>query len=375
MNFFSNFLHHWENWAIAAAIVVGAIIIGLIVYNVIFLVLKRMARRHPDRVVITSLQQHGRKPAKWILPFLAVLVALPTLPIPDRVKLPAEHVVGLALIASVAWILILLTEVFSDIIAARYRVDVADNLTARKIETQTQVLRRVVQLLIIVLTIGIMLLTIPNVRAIGTSLLASAGVAGIVIGMAMKPTLENVIAGIQIALTQPIRIEDAVIVEGDWGWIEEINITYVVVRTWDWRRIVLPISYFIEHPFQNWTKKTAQLIGSVYLYVDFTVPIDELRAELDRLVKSTDKWRGQVVVLQVSDVKEYTIELRALADAKDAGTTWDLRCYIREGLIKYLQEHYPESLPKTRAEVQGMPELTNVAKGAFSGTNGGSSRG
>jgi small-conductance mechanosensitive channel len=243
------------------------------------------------------------------------------------------------------------------------------------------VLRRIVQLLIVILTIGIMLLTIPNVRAIGTSVLASAGVAALVIGMAMKPTLSNIIAGIQIALTQPIRIEDAVIVDNgsgiDWGWIEEINITYVVVRTWDWRRLVLPISYFIEHPFQNWTKKTAQLIGSIYLYVDYTVPVDELRKELDRLVKSTKLWRGEVVVLQVSDVKEYTIELRALADARTAGEAWDLRCYIREGLIKYLQEHYPQSLPKTRAELEGLPELTNAAKSGFAGVdaiaNGGSS--
>jgi small-conductance mechanosensitive channel len=371
---FSDFLQHWQNWVIAAASVAGAIIIALIVHYVIFYVLKRIAR-NPKRVVEASLVQHGKKPAKWILPLLAVLIALPTLPIPDKVKLPAEHVIGLALIAAIAWILIILTEVVADVIASRYRVDVADNLEARRIRTQTQVLRRIVQLLIIILTIGIMLLTIPNVRAIGASVLASAGVAGIIIGMAMKPTLSNLIAGVQIALTQPIRIEDAVIVEGDWGWIEEINITYVVVRTWDWRRLVLPLSYFIEHPFQNWTKKTAQLIGSVYLYVDFTVPIDELRAELDRLVKSSKLWREEVVVLQVSDVKEYTIELRALADARTAGETWDLRCYIREGLIKYLQEHYPQSLPKTRAELQGMPELTSAAKDAFSIPNRGSSQG
>lgn len=380
MSFLSNVSQHWFNWMIAGAIVAGAIIIGLLVYSVIFWVLRRIAR-NPKRVVEASLAQHGKKPAKWILPILAVLVALPTLPISDSVKLPAEHVIGLALIASIAWICILLTEVFSDVIAARYRVDVADNLTARRIRTQTQVLRRIVQLLIVILTIGIMLLTIPNVRAIGTSVLASAGVAALVIGMAMKPTLSNIIAGIQIALTQPIRIEDAVIVDNgsgiDWGWIEEINITYVVVRTWDWRRLVLPISYFIEHPFQNWTKKTAQLIGSIYLYVDYTVPVDELRKELDRLVKSTKLWRGEVVVLQVSDVKEYTIELRALADARTAGEAWDLRCYIREGLIKYLQEHYPQSLPKTRAELEGLPELTNAAKSGFAGVdaiaNGGSS--
>lgn len=353
---------HWENWLIAAGILVIAIVVAQIVHYVIFSILKRMAR-NPKRVVEASMYQHGKAPARWILYFLGILVALPAMPIPYAVKRPAEHVFGLAMIAAIAWIFILATEVLADIIAARYRVDVSDNLAARRIRTQTVVLRRIIQLVVVVLAIGVMLLTIPNVRAIGTSLLASAGVAGLVIGMAMRPTLSNVVAGIQIALTQPIRIEDAVIVEGDWGWIEEINITYVVVRTWDWRRLVLPISYFVEHPFQNWTRQTAQLIGSVYLYVDFTVPIDELRKELDRLVKSTDKWRGSVVVLQVSDVKERTIELRALADAKDAGTTWDLRCYIREGLIKFLQKNYPQSLPKTRAEVQGLPERPNGFSG------------
>lgn len=374
MTYFSDFLQHWYSWLIAAATVIGAIIVARIVHWIIFYSLKRIAR-NPKRVVWASLLEHGKKPAKWILPFLAILVVLPTLPIAYSVKRPAEHVVGLALIASVAWIFILFTEVLADIIASRYRMDVSDNLEARRIRTQTLVLRRIAEVVIVVLTIGIMLLTIPNVRAIGGSVLASAGVVGIVIGMAMKPTLSNLIAGIEIALTQPIRIEDAVIVENDWGWIEEINITYVVVRTWDWRRIVLPISYFIEHPFQNWTKKTANLIGAVYLYVDYTVPVDELRKELDRLVHATDKWDGTVVGLQVTDAKEHTIELRALADAKNAGTTFDLRCYIREGLIKFLQEHYPQTLPKTRAEVQGMPELTNAAKGALAGVNGGPSRG
>ena len=374
MTYYSDFLQHWQNWLIAAATVIGAIIVGRIVHFIIFFVLRRIAR-NPKRVVEASLVEHGKKPAKWILPFLAVLVVLPTLPIPYEIKRSAEHVVGLALIASIAWVFILLTEVLGDIIASRYRMDVSDNLEARRIRTQTVVLRRIAEMVIIVLTVGIMLLTIPSVRAIGGSVLASAGVVGLVIGMAMKPTLSNLIAGIEIALTQPIRIEDAVIVEGDYGWIEEINITYVVVRTWDWRRIVLPISYFIEHPFQNWTKKTANLIGAVYLYVDYTVPVDELRKELDRLVLATDKWDGTVVGLQVTDAKEHTLELRALADAKDAGTTFDLRCYIREGLIKFLQENYPQTLPKMRAEVQGLPELANVAKSAFPNSNGDSPRG
>lgn len=362
----ANFLNHWQNWLITIAMVVGAIIVARIVHYVIFSVLKRIAR-NPNRVVEASFWQHGRRPAKWILSFLAVLLVLPSAPIPKTVEKPAEHIIGLALIASVAWVFILVTEVASDVIYSRYRMDVADNLSARRVRTQVGMIRRIVVFVVILLTAGIMLLTIPDVRAIGTSVLASAGLAGLVIGMAMKPTLSNLMAGIEIALTQPMRIEDAVIVEGEWGWIEEITLTYVVVRIWDWRRMVLPISYFIEHPFQNWTKKTAQLLGSVYLYVDYTVPVDELRKELERIVKSTDKWMGTVCVLQVSDAKEYTIELRALADAKDAGTAWDLRCYIRENLIKFLQEKYPQSLPTTRAELRsrnGHSEMDQLPVGS-----------
>lgn len=347
----ANFFSHWQNWLFSAVLIVGAIIVARIIHFVIFFVLQRIAR-NPKRVMEASLWRHGRRPAIWILSFLAILLVLPAAHIPESIKRPAEHVIGLALIASVAWVFILVTEVASDVIYSRYRMDVADNLSARRVRTQVAIIRRVVIFVVILLTAGIMLLTIPAVRAIGTSVLASAGLAGLVIGMAMKPTLANLAAGIEIALTQPIRIEDAVIVENEWGWIEEITLTYVVVRIWDWRRMVLPISYFIEHPFQNWTKKTAQLLGSVYLYVDYTVPVDELRKELERIVKSTDKWMGTVCVLQVSDTKEYTIELRALADAKDAGTAWDLRCYIRENLIKFLQDKYPRSLPTTRAELR-----------------------
>jgi hypothetical protein len=219
-------------------------------------------------------------------------------------------------------------------------------------------MRRVVGVIVAILALSLMLLTFPGAQAIGTSMLASAGLAGLVVGMAMRPTLSNLVAGIQIALTQPMRLEDAVIVENEWGWIEEITSTYVVVRLWDWRRMVLPLTYFIEHPFQNWTRQTATLIGSVYLYLDYTAPLDALRRELDRIVHSTDKWYGGVCVLQVSDARERVIEVRALADAKDAGTAWDLRCIIREGLISFLQKNYPSALPKTRAEFRTPQQLT-----------------
>ncbi|MGH9326814.1 MAG: mechanosensitive ion channel family protein [Terriglobia bacterium] len=354
-------LSHWFSWVITIAILVGAIIVARIIHYAVFTILKRMARG-PKRVVEAAVYTDGYRPAKWIFSVLAVLIVLPTLPIPEMVKAPAEHVVGLVLIAIVGWTFMLAARIFSDVIIARNRIDVADNLAARRIRTQVQVLRRIVSFVVIIVTGGIMLLTIPQVRAIGTSVLASAGLAGLVLGMAMKPTLSNLAAGVEIALTQPFRIEDAVIVENQWGWIEDITLTYVVVRIWNWQRLVLPISYFIEHPFQNWTKNTAELIGSVHFFVDYTVSVDELRKELDRIVRTTDKWRGQVCVLQVVEATDRAMQLRALADAKDAGTAWDLRCYIREGLIKFLQEHHPQSLPRTRAELHGLPEPASAVQ-------------
>jgi small-conductance mechanosensitive channel len=211
----------------------------------------------------------------------------------------------------------------------------------------------IVVTVVVIVGLSIILMTFPAVKHIGMSLLASAGLAGLVVGMAMKSTLSSLIAGIQIAFSQPIRIEDSVVVEGEWGWIEEIGTTHVVVRIWDLRRLVLPLSYFIEHPFQNWTRGSTDLLGSVLLYVDYTIPVQELREELGRILKSTDKWKGGVCVLQVTDVSETSMQLRALMDARDAGSTWDLRCYVREKLIEFLQRRHPHALPKLRTEFQG----------------------
>jgi small-conductance mechanosensitive channel len=354
---------HWQSIAISGAILAGAIVMALIVRQIVFFILACLARKR-TRTLEASVARHGRGPTAWIFPLLALLIATPLARLPQNVKSPLGHVVGLGLIAALGWTVILFAEVFADVVTARYRVDVRENLAARRIRTQVQMLRRVFTVVVMIITLAIMLLTIPDVRAIGTSLLASAGLAGLVVGVAMKSTLGNLVAGVQLALTQPFRLEDAVIVENEWGWIEEITSTYVVVRIWDWRRMVLPLSYFIEKPFQNWTRTTAQLIGSVHLFVDYTVPVDELRKELDRIVRSTDKWMAKVCVLEVVEATEQAMELRALADAPDAGTAWDLRCYIRENLIKFLQERYPQSLPKMRAEVHGLTPHNTGGDGA-----------
>lgn len=346
-------LLHGHPLTVLVAVVVLALAVGVgwVVHAVLFAALRRWASK-PGHVIAASVAEHGRGPSQWVFPLVAVLAVLPVAPMPALARAALQHLTGLGVIAAVAWGVILFADVLADVIAAKHRVDISDNLAARRIQTQVHVLRRVLTVTVVIVTLAIMLLTFPAVRTIGASLLASAGLAGLVLGMAMKPTFGNLIAGVQIALTQPIRMEDAVIVEGEWGWIEEITATYVVVRIWDWRRMVLPLTYFIEQPFQNWTRNSAKLVGSVYLYLDYSTPIGALRQELERIVHGTNKWRGEVCVMQVTDAKEHTIEVRALADAIDAGAAWDLRCLIREGLITYVQTNYPQCLPKTRAAIE-----------------------
>ena len=191
-----------------------------------------------------------------------------------------------------------------------------------------------------------------NLKKISVGLFASAGIAGIVIGFAAQKPLSNLISGLLIAFTQPIRIDDAVVVEGEWGWIEEINLTYVVVRIWDKRRLVLPISYFIEKPFQNWTRTSADIMGTVFLYTDYGVPIEKLRTELSKILKKTKLWDGKVNIIQVTEAKERCIELRILVSAKNSSEAWNLRCLVREKLIEYIKKNYPESFPFTRAKIK-----------------------
>jgi small-conductance mechanosensitive channel len=348
------FLNNWHAWMWSVGTLVAAIFIALAIHAVLFFILNRLARRKGD-VFVNSMVRHAQKPSLWILPLLTLMAALPVAHISEGVLTPIERAIGLGLIAATAWLGILISQITSDLISARYRIDLADNLSARRVQTQIEVLHRIVVVIIVVVALSVMLMTCPTIKHIGVSLLASAGLAGLIVGMAMKTTLSSLIAGIQIAFTQPIRIEDAVVVEGEWGWIEEIGTTYVVVRIWDLRRLVLPLSYFIEHPFQNWTRSSADLLGNVLIYVDYTVPVEEVRAELRRIVESTNLWKGKVCVLQVTDATEHTLQLRALLDARDSGAAWDLRCYVREKLIQFLQEKYPNSLPRVRAEFHGLP--------------------
>jgi small-conductance mechanosensitive channel len=345
------FVQNWHNLLWSLAVMAIAVAVGLAVRVGILWLLQRMTRRR-GVLLGQSLVRHGRRPSLWIFPLFAVLVVLPGLPLPPDPKSALEHIAGLGLIASIAWLVILLVEVTSDILSGRYRIDVADNLVARRIRTQFQMLRRVAVILIVLLTLAVMLMTFPAIKHIGVSILASAGLVSLVVGMAMKDTLANIIAGVQIAFAQPFRIGDAVVIEGEWGWIEEIGMMYVVVRIWDLRRLILPVAYFLEHPFQNWTRTSADLLAYTYLYVDYTVPVDAVRAELRRICEETPLWNKRVCTLQVSDSDQRAMQLRCLMDVRNSSDAWDLRCLVREKLIDFLQKNYPASLPRYRGEVE-----------------------
>lgn len=262
-----------------------------------------------------------------------------------------RHLNGLALYIAFTWFGVRCINAIADAIVELNPVDAADNLQARRIQTQTKVLARASTVLIVMIGSGLAMMTLPLLRQIGTSLLASAGVAGLVIGFAARPVLTNLLAGIQLALTQPIRLEDVVIVEKEWGQIEEITGTYVVVRIWDQRRMVVPLQWFIENPFQNWTRSSSEILGTVLLWMDYRLPLDAIRKEAERLCQLAPEWDQRVCVTQVVDASERAMQVRVLVSAGDAGKAWELRCKLREGLIDYIQREYPESLPRQRADV------------------------
>ena len=381
MSFFDGlvrfFQQNWHSMMWSAIILGGSILISLLIRAVVFWALRRFTREH-GKIIGNSLVTHGQKPTYWIFPLLASLIVLPGLPLHHTAMTVLEHVAGIGLIAACAWMIILFVEVIADVLSGRYRIDVADNLTARRIQTQFQMLHRVVVILVICIAAAICLMTFHSIQRFGDSLLASAGVASLVVGLAMKGTLENIVAGIQIAFTQPFRIEDAVVIAGEWGWIEEIGTMFVVVRIWDLRRLVIPLSWFLTNTFQNWTRTNADILGHCYIYTDYTVPVEPLREELKRICASTPLWNKKVCVLQVSDFMPNVMQLRALMDARNSGDAWDLRCYVREHLIDFIRKNYPGGLPRYRGELEmashdgkPLPEepglLRNPASGAADG--------
>jgi small-conductance mechanosensitive channel len=300
---------------------------------------------------------------RLILPMLALILGAPALTASEGMKELVQNGVSLALIGVIGFVLVQFVNAIAQLVLQRYRIDVADNRAARGIYTQVTVLKKIAVGVIALFAIASMLMVFQPVRQLGTAMIASAGVAGIVIGFAAQKSLGTLLAGFQIAMTQPIRIDDVVIVEGEWGKIEEITLTYVVVKIWDLRRLVVPITYFIEKPFQNWTRTSADILGTVFLHVDYGVPVGAVREELTRILAASPNWDHKVNVLQVTDAKERTLELRALASSSDASKSWDLRCEMREKLVAFIQDQYPESLPRLRTTFERAPRRDTAAAG------------
>lgn len=333
-------------WFVGLSLVAGAILLALASYRFATWLLNRSfgARLPLLRVFI----DRTAGPARLALSLAAVALVLPFAPLDDEIRTPLTRLFVVAFIALIGWISIRIV----DMSAARYLQnfrDVTENFIARKHVTQVRVFKRVTDTIIVIITVSAALMTFDSVRQYGVSLFASAGAAGLIVGLAARPLLSNLIAGLQIAITQPIRIEDAVIIENEWGWVEDIAATYVVIRLWDWRRMVVPLSYFIEKPFQNWTRDTASLIGVIALHVDYRADVPRIRRWLEEAVKQSKLWDGEVVNLQVIDADARTIELRALVSARNAPQSWDLRCEIREKLIAFIRDEMPEALPRERA--------------------------
>ncbi|GAB3845265.1 mechanosensitive ion channel [Hymenobacter terrigena] len=352
----AHLVSHFPDIVTGMAVLLGGLAAGLVVRFVIFAGLRAYNRRE-DSALARSLARHLRMASAWFLPVLALSLLLPLVPLPPKPFEVLRRFIEFVLILTFAWGLIKTLDVAQDLVQLRYQLGQPDNLRVRKLFTQLQFLKKLAASLVAFVAVGLVLMSFETVRRLGTGLLTSAGIASVIVGFAAQRSISNLLAGFQIAFTQPIRIDDVLVVEGEWGRVEEITFTYVVLSIWDERRLVLPLNYFIEKPFQNWTRTSARLTGTVFLQTDYTVPVDALRAELRRLLEASPLWDERVCVLQVTDSKERTLELRALVSAANASALWDLRCAVREGLVAFLQRQYPESLPRTRAEVAGPPEI------------------
>jgi len=305
-------------------------------------------------------------PVAAALPLAALLVLLPATPVPAAWMAIARHALAVGLGLCAVWLAVRAVRAVEARVLREHPVDIADNLHARKVQTQARVISGIVQGAIVLLGVGLALMTIPGIRQLGATLLASAGVLGLVAGIAARPVFGNLIAGLQLALAQPIRLDDVVIVEGEWGRIEEINATYVVVRIWDERRMVVPLQWFIENPFQNWTRTTAQLLGTAFLWLDYRTPLDEVRDALRRICETDPRWDGRVCVVQVTDTSATAMEVRLLVSARNSGDLFDLRCAARERMIAWLRHAHPEALPLRRVELAraGTPaEAADAAAG------------
>jgi small-conductance mechanosensitive channel len=335
----------------------GALALGALLVLVVTQVVHRVARPVVRRMagwsrVLQAMVRQADRPVQAVASLLVLQLVWQAASDELTAISTVRHINGVLLILSFTWLGMALIRGVAEGVIARHPADVADNLTARSIHTQARVLSRIASGAALVAGISFVLMTFPQARQFGASLLASAGVMGLVVGIAARSVFSNLLAGLQIALTQPMRIDDVLIVEGEWGRVEEITATYVVLRIWDERRLIVPLSWFIEKPFQNWTRTTAELLGTVFLWVDYATPVDAVRAEAQRICEASRHWDKRLCLVQVTETSEKAMQLRVLVSAADSGAAFDLRCELREGLLAYLAKHHAAAMPRVRIEAE-----------------------
>jgi len=343
---------HWNEYLPELKLLLSAVIVVLVLRALAPWLTRLLIRLAAPLTFARDLLERIKSPIHLLIPLLGLRAVLGSASDDFTGINEARHFTTLAIIAALTWLGLRVIDAAQQVVLQRHPIDVSDNLSARRVQTQTRVLVQTLGFFVIVFGLSAMLMTFPGARQFGTSLLASAGLAGLAVGFAAKPVLGNLIAGLQLAITQPIRLDDVVIVEGEWGRVEEITGTYIVIRIWDERRLIVPLQYFIENPFQNWTRKNSDLIGSLFLWVDYALPLEPLRKELDNLCKqATTLWDGKTCVLQVTDATDKAIQLRILVSTSNSAKNWDLRCFVREKLINFISLNYPECLPQVRANL------------------------
>jgi len=344
---------HTPQWINESLIVViAATAISILLYGLLMVLAKYII---PDRIlspkIVRLIVKSMRLPLVSFVVLMGLRTSVPAMNLSTKLESLIYQLISILIIATTGWVAIRIAGMCRQLVTEYFDVNTSDNLRARKIHTQIRVTEQIVVAVIFVISLSSILMTFDKVRLMGMSLLASAGVIGIILGFAAQKSISTLFAGIQIALTQPIRVDDVVVVEGEWGRIEEITLTYVVVKIWDLRRLILPITWFLEQPFQNWTRVSADILGTVFIYADYTVPVEAIRKELRKICETSPLWDKNVCGIQVTDSKTNTIEIRALVSSHNSSDAWDLRCLVREKLIEFLQKNYPDSLPKTRIEM------------------------
>jgi small-conductance mechanosensitive channel len=325
---------------ITGGVILGAVLVGMIVHHGLFLLLERSSQNR-EVGFRRALVRRARRPLGFIFPLVAVLAVLPDANILPQYAQPVEHLATVLTYIAVGWGVGAMVGLFADLVVARYNVSTTDNLRVREVETRVFLVTRTATVIVWLLAIAAALMTFPAIRTLGATLLASAGIAGIAAGFAARPLFENMVAGLQIAFAQPIRIDDVVVVQGQQGRIEEIRDTFVVVRLWDMRRMILPLTWFIQNPFENWTRGTAELVGPVLVYAPYTFDVEILRKALPQILGETQLWNGEIQNVQVVDVTEASIQIRALMSARNSNDLWDLRCFVRERFVALIAEHKP----------------------------------